>query len=203
MTQNGSIREKKWSKWKFENFAIPLGPWVPDLVIFRRFSKMKTWSILSILAHWICSILHIMIVLIAINHFTSINNLAGWHNHAKSGQLCVKNGKILILDCLLISYAWKCLIMLNDSTYWSRPFDCHLITWPNSWSKIEPLKGITPSKKIFLALGKWYANMSMRHKVWNGHAEVEIRHVFNMFNMTLQFSTSSWAIRWKSALVVS
>ena len=131
-----------------------------------------------------------MIVLIAINHFTSIDNLAGWHNHAKSGQLCVKNGKILILDCLLISYAWKCLIMLNDSTYWSRPFDCHLITWPNSWSKIEPLKGITPSKKIFLALGKWYANMSMRHKVWNGHAEVEIRHVFNMFNMTLQFSTS-------------
>ena len=42
MTQNGSIREKKWSKWKFENFALPLGPWVPDLVIFRRFSKMKT-----------------------------------------------------------------------------------------------------------------------------------------------------------------
>ena len=105
MPQNGPIREKKWSKWKFENFALPLGPWVPDLVIFRRFSKMKTWSILSILAHWICSILHIMMVLIAINHFTSINNLAGWHNHAKSGQLCVKNGEILILDCLLISYA--------------------------------------------------------------------------------------------------
>ena len=42
MTQNGSIREKKWSKTKFEYFALPLGPWVPDLVIFRRFSKMKT-----------------------------------------------------------------------------------------------------------------------------------------------------------------
>ena len=31
MTQNGSIREKKWSKSKFENFALPMGPWVPDL----------------------------------------------------------------------------------------------------------------------------------------------------------------------------
>ena len=41
ITQNGSIREKKWSKSKFENFALPLGPWVPDLVNFRRFSKMK------------------------------------------------------------------------------------------------------------------------------------------------------------------
>ena len=42
MTQNGAIREKKWSKTKFENFALPLVPWVPDLVIFRRFWKMKT-----------------------------------------------------------------------------------------------------------------------------------------------------------------
>ena len=94
--QNGSIREKKWSKSKFENFTLPMGPWVPDLVIFCRFSKMKTWSIFSTLADWICLILHIMIVLIAINHLTSINYLAGWHNDAKCGQLCVKIFKISI-----------------------------------------------------------------------------------------------------------
>ena len=96
MTQNGSIREKKWSKSKFENFVLPMGPWVPDLVIFRRFSKMKTWSIFSTLADWICLILHFMIVLHAINHLTSINYLAGWHNDAKCGQLCVKIFKISI-----------------------------------------------------------------------------------------------------------
>ena len=96
MTQNGSIREKKWSKSKFENFALPMGPWVPDLVIFCRFSKMKTLSIFSTLADWICLILHIMIVLIAINYLTSINYLATWHNDAKCGQLCVKRLKISI-----------------------------------------------------------------------------------------------------------
>ena len=94
--QNGSIRKKKWSKSKFENFALPMGPWVPDLVIFCRFSKMKTWSIFSTLADWICLILHFMIVLNAINHLTSINYLAGLHNDAKCGQLCVKRFKISI-----------------------------------------------------------------------------------------------------------
>ena len=83
MTQNRSIREKKWSKSKFEIFDLPMGPWVPDLVIFRRFSKMKTLSIFSTLADCICLILHIMIVLIAINHLTSIYYLAGRHNDAK------------------------------------------------------------------------------------------------------------------------
>ena len=39
MTQNGSIRKKKWSKSKFENFALPMGPWVPELVIFLPFFK--------------------------------------------------------------------------------------------------------------------------------------------------------------------
>ena len=93
MTQNGSIREKKWSKTKFENFALSLGPWVPDLVIFCRFSKMKTWPIFSTLADWIWLILHIMIVLIAINHLTSIDYITGWHNDAKCGQLCIKKFK--------------------------------------------------------------------------------------------------------------
>ena len=36
MTQNGSIREKKWSKSKFENFALPIGPWVPGSPIFKN-----------------------------------------------------------------------------------------------------------------------------------------------------------------------
>ena len=39
MTQNGSICEKKWSKSKFENSALPMGPWVPDLVIFLPIFK--------------------------------------------------------------------------------------------------------------------------------------------------------------------
>ena len=84
--QNGSIREKKWSKSKFENFALPMGPWVPDLVIFCWFSKMKTLSIFSTLADWICLILHIMMELIGINHLTSINYLPEWHNNAKCGK---------------------------------------------------------------------------------------------------------------------
>ena len=59
---------------------------------------MKILSIFSTLADWICLILHIMIVLIAINHLTSINYLAGWHNIGKCGQLCVKKFKISIFD---------------------------------------------------------------------------------------------------------
>ena len=75
MTQNGSIREKKWSKSKFENFALPMGPWVPDLVIFCRFSKMKTLSIFSTLAGWICLILHIRVVPIVLDHLRIRNYL--------------------------------------------------------------------------------------------------------------------------------
>ena len=96
MTQNGSIREKKWSKSKFENFALPTGPWVPDLVIFRRFSKMKTQTIFSTLASRTCFILHIIIVLIVLNHLTTTNYLSGWHKYAKCGQLCIKKFKITI-----------------------------------------------------------------------------------------------------------
>ena len=114
MTQNGSIREKKWSKTKFEYFAHPLGPWVPDLVIFCRFSKMKILSIFSTLADWICLILHIMIVLIAINHLTSINYLAGWHNIGKCGQLCVKKFKISIFDQF---FDFECLNMIEIAHY--------------------------------------------------------------------------------------
>ena len=73
--QNGSIREKKWSKSKFENFALPMGPWVPDLVIFCRFSKMKTWSIFSTLADRICLISRILIVLVVLDHLATSNYL--------------------------------------------------------------------------------------------------------------------------------
>ena len=96
MTQNGSIREKKWSKSKFENFALPMGPWVPDLVIFCRFSKMKILSIFSILAGWICLILHILVVLIVLDHLTTRNYLSWGHTCAKLGQFYRKKGKILI-----------------------------------------------------------------------------------------------------------
>ena len=81
MTQNGSIREKKWSKSKFEIFDLPMGPWVPDLVIFRRFSKMKTWSIFSTLADWICLILHIMIVLKVLDSSETWKYLAEGHKY--------------------------------------------------------------------------------------------------------------------------
>ena len=98
MTQNGSIREKKWSKSKFEIFALPMGPWVPDLVIFCRFSKMKILSIFSTLADWICFILHILVVIIVLDHLTTTNYLSGSHNHAKCGKFCVKKIKNSIFD---------------------------------------------------------------------------------------------------------
>ena len=96
MTQNGSIREKKQSKSKFENFALPTGPRVPDLVIFRRFSRMKTKAIFSTLADWIGFVLHILVVLIVLNHLTNTNYLFGWLEYAKSGQFLVKKFKISI-----------------------------------------------------------------------------------------------------------
>ena len=114
MTQNGSIREKKWSKSKFENFALPMGPWVPDLVIFCRFSKMKTWSIFSTLADWICLILHILVVLIVLDHLTTTKYLSGWHKYAKCGQLCVKRLKNSIFDQFL---DFKCLNMMEIADY--------------------------------------------------------------------------------------
>ena len=67
--------------------------WLPDLVIFWRFLKMKSWSNFSTLAGWIC-LLHSMIVLIVLNHLTTTNYLAGWHNYAK----CVKKFKISVFD---------------------------------------------------------------------------------------------------------
>ena len=111
MTQNGSIREKKWSKLKFENFALPMGPWVPDLVIFCRFSKMKILSIFSTLAGWIWLILHVMIVLIAFNHLRTTNCLCGWRKYAKCDRLFRKKVKILIFaqfldfDCLCFRFS--------------------------------------------------------------------------------------------------
>ena len=99
--QNDSERFNSWKKVvEIEIWEFRPPQWVPgsQTVIFCRFSKMKTWSIFSTLADWICLILHIMIVLIAINHLTSINYLAGWHNIGKCGQLCVKKFKISIFD---------------------------------------------------------------------------------------------------------
>ena len=114
MTQNGSIREKKWSKSKFENFALPMGPWVPDLVIFCRFSKMKILSIFSILAGWICLILHILVVLIVLDHLTTRNYLTWGQNYAKWGQFWRKKLKILILDYF---FEFECLNKLDNADY--------------------------------------------------------------------------------------
>ena len=80
-------------------FFIFPSQWVtrlPDLVIFRRFSKMKTQTIFSTLASRTCFILHIIIVLIVLNHLTTTNYLSGWHKYAKCGQLCIKKFKITI-----------------------------------------------------------------------------------------------------------
>ena len=153
MTQNGSIREKKWSKSKFENFALPMGPWVPDLVIFCRFSKMKILSIFSILAGWICLILHIQVVLMVLDHLTTRNHLTWGQNGAKWGQLCRKNVKILILDYF---FKFECLNMLDnadyDSTNGSFSFDNHKL--PGLRAKICKIRLITWKKVKILIFNK-------------------------------------------------
>ena len=70
ITQNGPIRENKWFK-AISIFSFTVVTRLPDLVIFRRFLKMKSSSIFSNWADWICFILHIMIVLIVLDHLTS------------------------------------------------------------------------------------------------------------------------------------
>ena len=57
---------------------------------------MMTLSIFSTLAGWIWLILHIMIVLIVLDHLTTTNYLSGWDKYGKCGQLCVKIFKISI-----------------------------------------------------------------------------------------------------------
>ena len=85
MTQNASIREKKWSKSKFENFALPLGPWVPDLShslpIFKNevlfdFSDFGWLDMLGIAYYGSTDCYKLL---------TSINYLAGWYDDGKSG----------------------------------------------------------------------------------------------------------------------
>ena len=83
--------KKKGYKPKFENFAFPLGPRVPDFVIFWRFWKFKSWCIFSTLAGWICLIMHIMIVLIVLRDLTATTYLDRWHNYAKLDRICFKN----------------------------------------------------------------------------------------------------------------
>ena len=121
MTQNASIREKKWSKSKFENFALPMGPWVPDLVIFCRFSKMKTWSNFSTLADWICFILHILVALIVLHYLTTTNFMSRWHEYAKCGQFCVKKFKISIFDLFFDVCGLNMLDIADSSSPTSSP----------------------------------------------------------------------------------
>ena len=68
-----------------------------------------------------------MIVLIAINHLTSINYLAGWHNIGKCGQLCVKKIKISIFD---LFFDFECLNMLGTADYDSTNSSIPLV---NQW----------------------------------------------------------------------
>ena len=172
MTLNGSNREKKWSKSKFENIALPMGPWVPDFVIFCQFWKMK--SIFSTLAGWIWLILHIMIVLIVLNHLTTTNYLCGWRKYAKCGQLCRKKVKILIFDCF---FDCECLNQLEiadyDSINCSTPLDNQWL--PDLWSKLFNMR--------------W----NLQKKLQNTEVE-EVQS-------TLQFSTSvlnfSWGQTWE------
>ena len=84
MTQNRSIHEKKWLKLIFENFSFFLCTRGPRLVIFLQFLKMKSCSILSLLAGQICLLLQILMVLIPFNCLKTIY-LARWHCYAKRG----------------------------------------------------------------------------------------------------------------------
>ena len=59
---------------------------------------MKNLLIFSTLAGWICVILHILVVLIVLDHLTTRKYLTWGQNGPKWGQLCEKNMKILILD---------------------------------------------------------------------------------------------------------
>ena len=132
-----------------------MGPWVPDLVIFRRFSKMKTWSVLSTLAGWICLILHILVVLIVLDHLKTRNYLTWGQNGAKWGQLCRKNVKILILAYF---FEFECLDMLHnadyDSTNGSFSFDNHKL--PGLRAKICKIRLITWKKVKILIFNKLF-----------------------------------------------
>ena len=91
---------KKWLQPKFENFASPLGTRVPDL-------KMKSLSNFSTSAGWMCLILHILIVLIVLDHLATSTYLTWEQNYAKWGQYCRKIPENL--DFWLL-YEFECLI---------------------------------------------------------------------------------------------
>ena len=61
----------------------------------RRFLKIKSLSIFSTLAGWICFILHIQVVLMVLDHLTTRNYLTWGHNCAKLGQFYRKKGENL------------------------------------------------------------------------------------------------------------
>ena len=98
--------------WDFR-FSFP-SQWAPDLVIFRRFLKIKSLSIFSTLAGWICLILHIQVVLMVLDHLTTRNYLTRGHNSAKLGQFYRKKGKILISDYF---FEFECSNMLDNADY--------------------------------------------------------------------------------------
>ena len=90
-----------------------------------------------------------MIVLIAINHLTSINYLAGWHNIRKCGQLCVKKFKISIFDRF---FDFECMKMMdiaeNDSTICHQALDYHQLPgWMTQLCKMK-LKKLKKVKKF-------------------------------------------------------
>ena len=97
----------------FSDFYFFPTQWVtrlPHLVIFWRILKMKSSSIFSTLAGWICLILHILIVLIVLHHLAISNYLTWGQNYAKWGKFAGKKVKILILDYFSSLCAWMCLI---------------------------------------------------------------------------------------------
>ena len=130
--------------WDFR-FSFP-SQWAPDLVIFRRFLKIKSLSIFSTLAGWICLILHIQVVLMVLDHLTTRNHMTWGQNGAKWGQLCRKNVKILILDYF---FKFECLNMLDnadyDSTNGSFSFDHHKL--PGLRAELCKIRLITWKKK--------------------------------------------------------
>ena len=61
-------------------------------------------TIFSILSAWICLILHIMIVLMVLDHLTSSNYLTCGQNYAKCRQLCRKKQTQKLVFCLFFDF---------------------------------------------------------------------------------------------------
>ena len=93
--------QRFFTKW--EHRSSHFLPW------FGSFPSV--YLVVRALADWICFILHIMIVLIVLDHLTTSNYLTWQQNYKKWGQFCRKKGENLHFRLFSSLSAWICLIM--------------------------------------------------------------------------------------------